>query len=348
MQARAFGRRPVRIPFVNTCPATTTCLQLSPDTCRRRRYIALRTVGSEGGKLRIQVTVVHVEANHTAHGDLTLDRGAAVMGLVSFDDGAPAGKVLVTIEKAGTKPDEDPEFDVGSAAMMMAGATVAAASFDDRGLPVTAGIASGDYTIKTRRGQLPSPLRGGVDDVGDAQYLAAGVFLIRPAPCTERRDKITSPLARSTATSTSSYREPQRRVSGQRENRFRLVDHHGLNEDRPTLTDASGQEITPGSHQSRCNGSVHHQLCSRTYTLIVAGRRVDAPEPQRRSPLAWSTSGLNQYAEVVHMPACQRTVDATDVTGINVELEELESPTKRTLMKNDLIKMEETGMTIST
>src|SRR6185312_17286794 len=64
------------------------------------------------------VTVVHVEANHSAHGDLTLDRGAAVMGTVAFDDGAPAGKVMVTLEKLETKPDTDPEFDAGDMAMM--------------------------------------------------------------------------------------------------------------------------------------------------------------------------------------------------------------------------------------
>src|ERR1700743_1833885 len=55
--------------------------------------------GAEGKAEYPGVTMVHVEANHTAHGDLTLDRGAAVMGTVSFDDGAPAGKGLVMIEK---------------------------------------------------------------------------------------------------------------------------------------------------------------------------------------------------------------------------------------------------------
>src|SRR6185312_8369682 len=82
------------------------------------------------------VTVVHVEANHSAHGDLTLDRGAAVMGTVAFDDGAPAGKVMVMIEKVEPpKPTDDSGPSAGdiAMAMAMAGGGGGVAITDDRG-----------------------------------------------------------------------------------------------------------------------------------------------------------------------------------------------------------------------
>jgi hypothetical protein len=69
---------------------------------------AVAPPGATGKKLYAGVPVVHVEANKTARGDVTLDRGAAVFGTVAFDDGGPAGKVTVMIGKVeAAKSDDD-------------------------------------------------------------------------------------------------------------------------------------------------------------------------------------------------------------------------------------------------
>ncbi len=281
------------------------------------------------------VTVVHVEANHTAHGDLTLDRGAAVMGTVSFDDGAPAGKVIVAIEKVQTKADEDPEFDVGDAAMMMAGAGGGnAAITDDRGRFRIAGIAPGDYTIKTTL-QVNSSfsMRAGVMDMSSMMKSSPLVFY---SPGTvHRKDATKITLAGSEEHGDLNITvnlNGMHSVSGRIAS---AVDHHGLNEAALTLIDASDKKFNRRAGVDATGAFTISYVPPGTYTLEVADGADTEPAKKKSGGLV---NFASNHTLKSYMPASQQLiVDATDVTGVNIELKESKT-TKKDFDMNDLIK----------
>lgn len=291
--------------------------------------------GAKGKALYPGVTMVHVEANHTAHGDLTLDRGAAVMGTVSFDDGAPAGKVMVTLEKLETKPDTDPEFDAGDMAMMMAGAgggTVAIT--DDRGHFRIAGIAPGDYTLKTTL-QVNSSfsMRGGVMDMS-AMLKASPLAFYSPGTV-HRKD-----AAKITLTGAEEHGDLNITVNlnGMHSVSGRIasaVDHHGLNEASLTLTDASDKKFSRKGGVDATGAFTISYVPPGTYTLEVSdGADTESVKKKPGSLVNFaSTHTLKSYDDASQ----QVIVDASDVTGVNLELKESKT-TKKDLDMNDLFK----------
>lgn len=219
--------------------------------------------------------------------------------------------------------------------MMMAGATVSSASFtDDRGHFRIAGIASGDYTIKTTL-QVNSSfsMRGGVMDMS-AMLNSSPLAFYSPGTV-HRKDatKITLTAGEehgdlNIIVNLSGMHSVSGRIAS-------VVDHHGLNEGSLTLTDASDKKFTRRAGVDATGAFTISYVPPGTYTLDVADG-ADA-EPAKKKP-----AGLVNFASThtlkSYMPARQQLiVDATDVTGINVELEESKT-TKKDFDMNDLIK----------
>jgi hypothetical protein len=291
--------------------------------------------GATGKALFAGVKVVHVEASHVAHGDLTLERGAAVMGTVAFDDGAPAGKVIVTLEKVEpAKTGDASGASSADIAMMMAGAGGGNASVsDDRGHFRIAGIAPGDYVIKTTLQVNTSfSMRAGVMDMA-SMFKASPMIFYSPGTV-HKKDaaKITLGAAEEHGDLNITVNlNGMHSVSGRIAS---AVDHHGLNEGSVELTDVSDKDFTRKAGVDASGNFTITYVPPGTYTLEVSGGADTEPAKKKSAGIVnfSATHTLKSY-ESASQPLI---VDATDVTGVNIELKESKT-TKKDFDMNDLM-----------
>jgi len=288
--------------------------------------------GAKGKAMYPGLTVVHVQANHTAHGDLILGRGAAVMGTVAFDDGAPAGEVTITIENVDmAKTDDDPDVAGDDAAMMMPGGFSIVAVTDDRGHFRLAGIAPGDYVMHTTL-QLNAnfSIRAGVMDTSTLDMASPLEFYFPAAVHKKDAGKITLTAAEERGDLNITVNlNGMHSVSGRIAS---AVDHHGLNEAMVELTDAADKNFTRKAVVDATGAYTISYVPSGTYTLEVPGGADTEPSKKKPGGLVnfASTHTLKSYDGASQ----QVIVDATDVTGVNVELKESKATTQD-LDRND-------------
>ncbi|HZL24978.1 MAG TPA: carboxypeptidase-like regulatory domain-containing protein [Acidobacteriaceae bacterium] len=291
--------------------------------------------GAKGKAMYPGVTVVHVEANHTAHGDLTLDRGAAVMGTVAFDDGAPAGKVMVMIEKVEpSKASDDSGFSSADVVMAMAGGAGSATITDDRGHFRIAGIAPGDYTLRTTL-QVNSSfsMRGGVMDM--SALLKASPLVFYSPGTVHKKDAKKITLAGSEEHGDLNITvdlNGMHSVSGRIAS---AVDHHGLNEATVELTDVNDKKFTRKAGVDPTGAFTITYVPPGTYTLEVSGGA--DTEPAKKKPGGLVNFSATHTLKSYETATQQVIVDATDVTGVNIELKESKT-TKKDFDMNDFLK----------
>jgi hypothetical protein len=90
------------------------------------------------------VQVVHVTAEHTAMGDVTIDRGAAVSGTIVWDDGSPVTGAIMTVASVQDEAKPPTQFAMLAMASMLSALSIS----DDLGHFRISGLAPGDYVIK--------------------------------------------------------------------------------------------------------------------------------------------------------------------------------------------------------
>jgi len=91
------------------------------------------------------VQVVHVTADHTAMANVTMERGAAVSGTISWDDGSPVTGAIMSVAPAKGESKQPPsQF----AMLAMASILSALSISDDLGHFRMSGLAPGDYVVK--------------------------------------------------------------------------------------------------------------------------------------------------------------------------------------------------------
>jgi hypothetical protein len=109
-------------------------------------------------KARIaQLPMVTVTGTNSAHAELRLERGAAISGVIQYEDGTPAAGWIVTAIKPGSVDSAtEAANNRMNAALAMSGA-VQLAKADDRGHFRIAGLTPGDYAL---RAELSAPSIG--------------------------------------------------------------------------------------------------------------------------------------------------------------------------------------------
>jgi hypothetical protein len=98
-----------------------------------------------------QMTPVVVDASSTANADIRLERGAALSGTVSYDDGSPS--IQATIELLRRAKDGSTEAVAFSILKLLSGGT-GNPTTNDLGQYRMAGLPAGDYVL---RASLPKP-----------------------------------------------------------------------------------------------------------------------------------------------------------------------------------------------
>jgi len=282
---------------------------------------AAASPGATGKKLYAGVPIVHVEANRMARGDVTLDRGAAVFGTVAFDDGAPAGKVVVVLQKVeAAKSEDSTSVAAVDMAMMFAGLGTNSAFADDRGRYRLAGIAPGDYMVKvTVQTGATFSIRNGQVETG-ALFQASPILVYSPGTLHKKEaTKLTLGAGEEKGDVNITVNlTGMHSVSGTVAS---AVDHHALNAGTVTLTDTTDTDFKRTAAVDSTGAFTVTYVPPGTYTLEVSGGADTEPVKKK------ATGAFVGFASVHTLKSYdsasqQLIVDATDVTDVHVELKE--------------------------
>jgi hypothetical protein len=278
--------------------------------------VAAAPAGTPSAKAMTGLPVIHVDANRTVRGNAALERGAAIAGNLTFDDGAPAAGVMVMVDLAAESPvSED------SAAVMFGtmNGGLHMATADDRGHFRIAGIAAGEYLVKaTLHMRNGFSMRNGVMDMGNIRAASALVFY---APGTLHKTDATRLKLRSGEergdldfkVNLSGMHTVSGRVGS-------AIDHHALNSGVVTLTDVADKGFTRSASLDATGAYSVTFVPPGSYTLEVSGAADTEPSKKKNDAVMRFASNhtLKSYED-----ASQGViVAASDVAGINLELKE--------------------------
>jgi hypothetical protein len=109
------------------------------------RVQALIRAGADLKKPLPGITIVHVTADRTAMADVSIERGAAVSGVMQWDDGSPVTGALMAVVPA--KPDAA-KMPSQFGMLAMASMRSMISMTDDLGRYRISGLAQGDYLVQ--------------------------------------------------------------------------------------------------------------------------------------------------------------------------------------------------------
>ncbi|HXP11745.1 MAG TPA: carboxypeptidase-like regulatory domain-containing protein, partial [Acidobacteriaceae bacterium] len=257
------------------------------------------------------IPTVHVVSERSAQIDLTAERGAVIAGRVVWDDGSPAGRMMLTAVKAKGKKELPLEF----AMLSITGGVEQIAFSDDRGHFRIVGLAPGDYLVKANVSTKYRINIGGANS-SSGNDMDSPLFIFAPAafhqadakPITlhagEERDDVEVSINLKSMYSVSG------RVSSRE-------DHHGINSATVKLTDVQDQEFSRMTHVDT-NGDF-------TVTYVPAGSyKVEVLYARDTQPSQEKPSGQGRPEDIVLRSYEDKkqsvTVLDSDVRGQNFEL----------------------------
>jgi hypothetical protein len=269
--------------------------------------------GADLNKLIPGIPVVHVASERSAEASLTVERGAAVSGKVMWDDGSPAGRVMVSVIGAkGKKKALPPQF--GS--LDMQGLL---AISDDLGHFRVVGLAAGEYLVE---GQLQTRSRlamenGMMNFKGPADspltVFAPAAFHQADAKAItlhtgEERDDVEMTFNLAGMHSVSG------RVTS-------LEDHHGINAGRVKLEDTQDKDFAR-STSIDANGEFNVTFVPPgTYNLLVTNARDTEPSKEKPKDSINSFQSVADTTVRSYQDGKQAVVVTdSDVTGQHLEL----------------------------
>jgi protocatechuate 3,4-dioxygenase beta subunit len=260
---------------------------------------------------------VHVDGVRPAHEDVSLTRGAAISGRVTFEDGSPltAGVVSVNATAKPQKQAKD-EVDIGrSMAVMMSGG-LKIAQTDDRGTYRIAGLAPGEYTVAVKLVPKQSVhMNKGV--IGTRGMTTSTIEIY--APATEHLKDAAKFTVKSgddlTDENITVDLSAMHSVSGTVAS---SADHHLLNSGTITLTDVADKTVKREAAVTSDGSFELIYVPAGSYTLTTSALADTAANPKAESLGPFSMAvpkTLQGYADVTQ-PVI---VGQSDVTGVHLE-----------------------------
>ena len=227
-----------------------------------------------------QIPTVTVTGTDSAHADLRLERGAAVSGRVTFDDGTPASGWTLSVIKPKTPedPSEAMAAAMGPALAMMGGAQ--AVKTDDHGHYRIAGLAPGEYALKASL--IATGVGISATNMGDG---GTGINItVFTGDTFSRADAKPFKLTPGDETSGVDITVPAHALHNIVGHVYAKSDGHPLNVGQVTLTTKSN----PTLHVTaaiRDDGSFHFEYLpgNITYTLVVVSAADGASKPASAS-----------------------------------------------------------------
>lgn len=260
------------------------------------------------------VQIVHVAADHQSTADVTIVRGAAISGVISWDDGSPVTGAIFTVTPV--KGDAKPPQQFGMLAMASILSTLSIS--DDLGHYRISGLAPGDYIVTA------TIRSGGQSGLGASMNLAkmmAVTPMVVYAPSVFHKADA-KPL---TLTAGEDLRDQVmtlnlgglHSVSGKVAS---AEDHHGINSATVKLQDGTDKEfVRSGAVDAAGNFTVTF-LPPGTYTMKVSGAEDTEPKPKSDKDKASMFGPGEKTIRSYKDGSMSVIVSDSDVTGQNIEL----------------------------
>ncbi|MGA8939346.1 MAG: carboxypeptidase-like regulatory domain-containing protein [Acidobacteriaceae bacterium] len=278
--------------------------------------------GADPKKQLPGIPVVHVGGEGGASMDITAQRGGAISGHVTWDDGSPASKAYVTaVSTKATGKNRPSDFMMlGMAEGLNSGGEVSIS--DDLGQYRIAGLAPGEYVVKaTVLLHTGFAMQRGVMNVAEMDadkplvVYAPGMFHKAEAKAVtvHAADEITGEDL--TIKVTGMHSVSGRVVSAE--------DGHGLNSGAVVLTDASDKDVVRGAGVDASGNFTVGFVPPGTYNLTVSGGADTGPAKKTSSgPMQFMVPDTLQRYDGGKQSVA---VGDSDVVGLNVALSPLKA-----------------------
>jgi hypothetical protein len=293
---------------------------LTPDSIVQAAYEG----GADLNELLPGIPVVHVASERSTEASLTVERGAAVSGKVTWDDGSPAGRVMVSVIAAkGKKKPLPPQVGLLGFNNMEG----LLAMSDDLGHFRLAGLAAGEYLVE---GQLQTRSRYAMEN-GMVNFKGPGdspLTVFAPAAFHQADAKaITLHTGEERTDVEMTFNlAGMHSVSGRVAS---MEDHHGINAGLVKLEDTQDKEFSR-STSIDANGEFSVTFVPPgTYNLLVTNARDTEPSKEKPKDSLYSFQTVADTIVRSYQDGKQAVVVTdSDVTGQNLELVPLKTVKK--------------------
>ena len=218
------------------------------------------------------VQIVHVVAGHQSMAEVAIERGAAVSGVISWDDGSPVTGAVFAVTPAKGEVKSPSQFNMLAMASILSNLSIS----DDLGHYRISGLAPGDYILQA------TVKSGGQSGLGTSMNLSkmmAVTPMVVYAPAAFHKADA-KPL---TLHAGEDVRDQAltlnlggaHSVSGRVES---AEDHHGLNSATVKLTDAQDKEFVRAANVDAAGNFTVTLVPPGTYDLTVSDAADTVPD----------------------------------------------------------------------
>jgi hypothetical protein len=260
------------------------------------------------------VQIVHVVADRQSTANVTIARGAAISGVISWDDGSPVTGAIFTVTPV--KGDAKPPLQFGMLAM--ASMLSALSISDDLGHYRISGLAPGDYIVT-------ATLR-----TGGQSGLGAGMNLARAMAVTPMIVYAPSAFHKADAKPVTLTAGEDLRDQAMTLNLSGLhavsgtvasaEDHHGINQATVRLQDGTDKEFVRSASVDAAGNFTVTFLPPGTYTMKVSDAEDTEPKPKTDKDKANIFGPGQKTIRSYKDGSMSVIVSDNDVTGQNLEL----------------------------
>ena len=260
------------------------------------------------------VQVVHVVADHQSTADITIPRGAAISGVISWDDGSPVTGAVFTVTPAKGDAKPPSQFNMLAMASMLSALSIS----DDLGHYRLSGLAPGDYIVTA------------VLQTGGQSGLGAGMNLTKMMAVTPMTVYAPSAFHKAdakpiTLTSGEDLRDQAMTVnlSGLHSVSGKVSsaeDHHGLNQATVRLQDGTDKDFIRSASVDAAGNFTVTFLPPGTYTMKVTDAEDTEPKPKTDKDKTSIFGPGNKTLRAYKDGSMSVIVSDSDLTGQNIEL----------------------------
>jgi len=275
---------------------------------------ALLAGGADPKKPLPGVQIVHVTADHAVMADVTMERGAAISGTISWDDGSPVTGAVFTVIPAKGEVKPPTQFSM----LAMTSALTSLSISDDLGHYRISGLAPGDYIVA-------AALR-----IGQQTGLGTGMNLTKMMAVTPLAIYAPAAFHKADAKPVTLHAAEDLRDQAMTLNMGGLhsvsgtvssvTTHHGINSATVRLQDTVDKDFSRSASVDAAGNFTVTFVPPGTYTMKVTDAEDTEPKPKtdkdKPSIFGQGTKTLRSYAD----GKLNVIVTDSDLTGQNVEL----------------------------
>ena len=275
---------------------------------------SLIAAGADLKKQLPGVQVVHVVADHQSMADVTMARGAAVSGVISWDDGSPVTGAIFTVTPAKGDAKPPQQFGMLALANVLSGLSIS----DDTGHYRISGLAPGDYIVTAK---LQTGAQTGLGSgMNLAKMMAVTPMVVYAPSAFHKADAKPVTLAAGQDLRDQAITLNLGGLHSVSGTVASAADHHGINQATVRLLDGTDKEFIRSASVDAAGNFTVTFLPPGTYTMKVSDAEDTEPKPKtdkdKPSLFGQATKTIRSYKD----GSMSVVVSDSDVTGQNIEL----------------------------